>query len=227
MGKYRLAEHFVSINGEGRLAGELALFLRFTGCNLRCDWCDTMWANEKDAPFTAVTDSDLVEIAEQAIAAHGVRNVTLTGGEPLLQEDLAMLCGTLAELGLDTEIETNGSVPLEPFLKECDKYSCNPSITMDYKLPSSGMEQRMCTENLGLLKDSDTLKFVCGSRNDLERAAEILEEYKPECAVYLSPVFGRIEPAEMVEFMKERKLWYVRLQLQLHKIIWDPMERGV
>lgn len=227
MGTYRLAEHFVSINGEGRLAGELALFLRFTGCNLRCDWCDTMWANEKEAPFTAATDSDLVEIAKQAIAAYGIKNVTLTGGEPLLQEKLAILCGKLSALGLNTEIETNGSVPVEGFLGRCEENGCRPSLTMDYKLPSSGMEQKMCTENLSLLNDTDTLKFVCGSRNDLDRAAEILEKFRPECAVYLSPVFGRIEPAEMVEFMKKRKLGKVRLQLQLHKIIWDPMERGV
>ena len=227
MGIFRLAEHFVSINGEGRRAGELALFLRFTGCNLRCDWCDTMWANEKDAPFTSVTDSDVVKIAEQAITAHGVKNVTLTGGEPLLQKDLAILCSKLSALGLNTEIETNGSVPVDSFLAECQKYTCRPSMTMDYKLPSSGMEQKMCTENLSLLKDIDTLKFVCGSLNDLDRAAEIIEEFRPECAVCLSPVFGRIESAEMVEFMKERRLGNIRLQLQLHKIIWDPMERGV
>ena len=224
---YRLAEHFVSINGEGRLAGELSLFLRFTGCNLRCDWCDTMWANEKDTPFTAVTDSAIMEIAEQAITAYGVKNVTLTGGEPLLQEELAILCSKLSALGLNTEIETNGSVPLGRFLGKCEENGCRPSITMDYKLPSSGMEQKMCTENLSLLNNSDTLKFVCGSRHDLDRAAEILEKFRPECAVYLSPVFGRIEPSEMVEFMIERKLGKVRLQLQLHKIIWDPMERGV
>ena len=144
-----------------------------------------------------------------------------------VSEELAILCGKLSALGLNTEIETNGSVPVEGFLGRCKENGCRPSLTMDYKLPSSGMEQKMCTENLSLLNDTDTLKFVCGSMNDLDRAAEILEKFRPECAVYLSPVFGRIEPAEMVEFMKKRKLGEVRLQLQLHKIIWDPMERGV
>ena len=85
----------------------------------------------------------------------------------------------------------------------------------------------MCTENFRYLKYFDTLKFVCGSRADLNRAAEIIEEYKPECMIFLSPVFGRIEAAEMVEFMKERKLGNVRLQLQLHKMIWDPEMKGV
>ena len=227
MAALKLAEHFVSINGEGRLAGELALFLRFTGCNLHCDWCDTMWANAKDAPCTLASVSRLVDIARDAIERYDVRNVTLTGGEPLLQQALPELCGALSKLGLQVEIETNGAVPLEPFLKGCEKYSASPVITMDYKLPSSKMERKMCTENFAQLRFFDTLKFVCGSRTDLDRAAEILETFNPKCMVYFSPVFGRIEPAEMVEFMKERKLGRARLQLQLHKFIWDPDERGV
>lgn len=227
MRTFRLAEHFVSINGEGRRAGELALFLRFTGCNLRCDWCDTMWANDRDAEFTLVTASELAEIAETSRQTYGLKNVTLTGGEPLLQKELSVLCSKLSALGLNTEIETNGSVPLGDFLNECEKLSCRPSITMDYKLPSSGMEQKMCIENISLLNSDDTLKFVCGSLDDLDRAAEVIEEFRPECVIYFSPVFGGIKPAEMVEFMKEQKLGNVRLQLQLHKIIWDPMERGV
>ena len=227
MGTFRLAEHFVSINGEGRRAGELALFLRFTGCNLRCDWCDTMWANDKDAPYTLMDTASLVEIANQAYEKYGVRNVTLTGGEPLLQNDLPELCGGIAGIGLNIEIETNGAVELSAFLKKCEKYNVRPSVTMDHKLPSSMMESHMCPENYKYLTASDTLKFVCGSRDDLDRAAEIIEEHKPECMIYLSPVFGRIEPAEMVEFMKERKLGGVRLQLQLHKMIWDPDMKGV
>ena len=223
----RLAEQFVSINGEGQRAGELALFLRFTGCDLRCDWCDTMWANEKNAPFTPMSPSQLAEIAEKAIEKYGVKNVTLTGGEPLLQERLPELCGELAKLDLNVEIETNGSVPLKPFLEKCQGSGARPSLTMDYKLPSSKMEKHRCTENFKYLQKTDTLKFVCGSNNDLERAAEVLSEFKPECMVYLSPVFGRIEPADMVEFMKERKLGKVRLQLQLHKFIWDPEMKGV
>lgn len=227
MGTFRLAEHFVSINGEGRNAGALALFLRFAGCNLRCDWCDTMWANGKDAPFQLLNRSSIVDIAAKAIEEYGVRLVTLTGGEPLLQDELPELCRGIASLGLNTEIETNGAVPLKPFLDRCNKYLNRPVITMDYKLPSSKMEEHMCTENFAQLCDFDTLKLVCASHEDLKRAVEILEEYKPLCSVFLSPVFGRIDPAEMVEFMKERKLGNVRLQLQLHKFIWDPEMRGV
>ena len=218
---YSLAENFISINGEGQRAGELALFLRFTGCNLRCDWCDTMWANEKNAPHKDVTLEDIALIAQDAYDK-GVRNVTLTGGEPLLQEGVDRVITRLMEIGLRVEIETNGSVSLLPFIN--DK---RPVFTMDYKLPSSKMEGAMKTENIPLLSEQDTLKLVCGSADDLNRAYELLTETKPKCKVYLSPVFGRIEPAEMVEFMKEKGLGNVRLQLQLHKFIWDPQERGV
>ena len=218
---FKLAEHFISINGEGRCAGELALFLRFAGCNLRCDWCDTAWACGKDAPCEIVGLARLMQIAEDA-AAQGVRNVTLTGGEPLLQAHIGELIDRLGKtLGLRVEIETNGAVPLEPFRK------CGAVFTMDYKLPSSKMEQHMCTENFALLREWDCVKFVCGSRADVFRAKEIAEQYKPLCPMYLSPVFGRIDPAEIVEIMKEQKMGGFRLQLQLHKFIWDPMARGV
>ena len=224
MSEFRLAESFVSINGEGQFAGKLALFLRFTGCNLRCSWCDTMWANRADAPHTLCGVDELVKIAKNAMTEQGVRHVTLTGGEPLLQEGLSELVDALADLGLRAEIETNGAVPLAPFLNKCKS---RPFITMDHKLPSSGMEDKMCEGNIALLDKDDTLKFVCASRADLERAAEVINEQKPVCKVFLSPVFGSIEPVDMVEFMKEKKLGDVRLQLQLHKLIWSPDERGV
>lgn len=217
---YKLAEHFISINGEGQLAGALALFLRFAGCNLRCDWCDTAWACGKDAPHETVTLSRIKEIAADAMA-QGVRTVTLTGGEPLLQENIADVIRCLADMGLRVEIETNGAVPLAAF------QNSGACFTMDYKLPSSRMEQHMCTENFALMRDADTVKFVCGSREDVFRAKEIAEQFRPQCPLYLSPVFGRIEPAEIVEIMKEQHMGDFRLQLQLHKFIWDPNERGV
>ena len=217
---YKLAEHFISINGEGQLAGALALFLRFAGCNLRCDWCDTAWACGKDAPHETVSLSRIKEIAADAVA-QGVRTVTLTGGEPLLQENIADVIRCIADMGLRVEIETNGAVVLAPF------QNTGACFTMDYKLPSSRMEQHMCTENFALLRDADTVKFVCGSREDVFRAKEIAEQFRPQCPLYLSPVFGRIEPAEIVEIMKGQHMGDFRLQLQLHKFIWDPNERGV
>lgn len=220
MGTFQLAESFVSINGEGQKAGELALFLRFTGCNLRCSYCDTMWANEADAPFTLKTTEELLQIAQDS----GIINVTLTGGEPLLQPHIAELIEALLTDSHLVEIETNGAVPLAPLL---EKLTVRPSFTMDYKLPSSGMESQMCMDNFAHLCETDTLKFVCGSHEDLVRAKEIIDEYKPLCRIYLSPVFGQIDPQDMVEFMKQNRMNGFRLQLQLHKFIWDPNEKGV
>ena len=222
MAQYKVVEIFTSINGEGRVAGQLAVFVRFAGCNLRCSFCDTMWANEPDVEGTWMTEEEIAE----TIIRTGVRNVTLTGGEPLLQKDIRFLLERLAqEESLAVEIETNGSMPIAPY----QSMRHAPSMTMDYKLPFSGMEDKMCLDNLKELLPKDTVKFVCGSLEDLQKAEEIIDSYylTEKCAVYLSPVFGAIEPADMVEYMKEHHMNGVNLQLQLHKFIWDPQERGV
>lgn len=217
----KVVEMFASINGEGPCAGELALFVRFQGCNLRCSYCDTMWANAPDCPYTKQPPEDIVA----KILQSGIRNVTLTGGEPLLQPEMPALLTLLADHPeLRVEVETNGAVALAPF---CD--AARPVFTMDYKLPSSGCEGAMRLDNFALLGPEDTVKFVCGSREDLERAALISQEYglTERCHVYLSPVFGAIKPAEMVEYMLAQRLNGVRLQLQMHKFIWAPDRRGV
>lgn len=221
MTQFSLAEAFVSINGEGTRAGELAVFLRFCGCNLTCSFCDTTWANQPDVPSKQVTAEELVAYVQKT----GVRNVTLTGGEPLLQSGIEVLITELCALGYQVEIETNGSVSLAPFAS----LQFRPFFTMDYKLPGSRMENSMLTENFALLQALDTVKFVVGSQADLERAAAVIREYSLDsrCHVYLSPVFGAIDPADIVEFMKEKNMNGVRLQLQLHKYIWDPQKRGV
>lgn len=222
MAVFNVAETFVSINGEGVLAGQLSVFVRFTGCNLRCSFCDTMWANDTDAPHTNMTTEEICE----AVRKTGVHNVTLTGGEPLLREGMAELLQKLTKNPAQrVEIETNGSVDLAPFT------GISPAVTftMDYKLPGSGMEAHMRTKNFALLTERDTVKFVAGSRADLERALEIIRTYDltHRCHVYLSPVFGRIQPVEIVDFMQEHVLNDVTMQLQMHKIIWDPDQRGV
>ena len=219
----KVAEKFISINGEGTRAGELAVFVRFVGCNLRCTYCDTMWANEPGCPYEEMTPAQICDYVRSTV----ISNVTLTGGEPLLQKQMEELIGQLIrECGVRVEIETNGAVDLHPFAQIPEG---RPSFTMDYKLPSSGCEDRMITENFSVLQAQDTVKFVSGSREDLERAAEIIEEYGllDRCYVYFSPVFGKIEPAEIVDFMLENKLNKARIQIQMHKVIWDPNERGV
>ena len=215
----KVVEKFTSINGEGTRAGELAVFVRFKGCNLRCSYCDTMWANESDCSYKEETPEEIVNY----VLAAGIRNVTLTGGEPLLQKDIRELIHLLLQAGLRVEIETNGAVNLSDFCEE------RPIFTMDYKLPSSGCEEHMIAENMKLLETNDTVKFVCGSQEDLLRALEVIQAYNltSRCHVYLSPVFGSIEPVQMVEFMLKHQMNDVRLQIQMHKVIWDPNERGV
>ena len=219
----RVAEKFISINGEGTRAGELAVFVRFTGCNLRCSYCDTMWANEPGCPYEEMSPAQICEY----VRSTGIKNVTLTGGEPLLQKDMDKLISLLiSECGVRVEIETNGAVDLRPFAELPEG---RPLFTMDYKLPSSGYENRMIAENFSVLEKEDTVKFVSGSRADLERAGEIIEKYGllDRCHVYFSPVFGRIEPAEIVDFMLNKRMNKARIQIQMHKVIWDPNERGV
>lgn len=216
----RVVEHFVSINGEGKRAGELACFVRFQGCNLRCSYCDTMWANKANCEYEEKTPEEVLLLVKET----GVKNVTLTGGEPLLQKEIKSLIDLLMKEGLRVEIETNGAVLLAPF---CE--GSRPEFTMDYKLPGSGCEEQMKVSNFSILGKEDTVKFVAGSRKDLERALEIINEYQllERCHVYFSPIFGSIEPVEIVDFMIANKLNDVRLQIQMHKVIWDPDKRGV
>lgn len=217
---YSLAERFVSINGEGQHVGLLAVFLRFPGCNLRCSYCDTQWANETDCTVESLSKEEILSY----VAKTGVHHVTVTGGEPLLQAGIAELLQSLSMLPhVQVEVETNGSVDLSPFLKAAPLVH----YTMDYKLPGSGMEPAMHRPNLTQLRETDTLKFVCGSASDLTRMSEILDKYPLRVPIYLSPVFGQITPADMVDFMKDTALSQVRLQLQLHKFIWPPEQRGV
>lgn len=219
---FEVVEKFVSINGEGQRAGQLAVFIRFKGCNLNCGYCDTKWANDLSAPFESMNEDEIYDY----IKSTGVKNVTLTGGEPLLRDNIGILLERLGkDNSLNVEIETNGSVLIEPYANIVKR----PSFTLDYKLGGSGMERFMKTENYQFLQKCDTVKFVVSSVNDLERAVEIIKEYEldKKCGVYLSAVFGKIEPADIVSFMIDKNLNDVNLQLQMHKFIWDPNKRGV
>ena len=159
MHKFKVVEIFESINGEGTRAGQLAVFVRFQGCNLSCSYCDTAWANTVDAEFTWMTETEIYD----RIKRTEIKNVTLTGGEPLLREGIGSLLEILtADEELSVEIETNGSVSLKDFAKLKNR----PVFTMDYKLPGSGMENKMCVDNFSLLAPQDTVKFVA-ERNDL------------------------------------------------------------
>ncbi len=218
---YPVAEIFDSINGEGPLAGQLAVFIRMKGCNLSCGYCDTAWANGPDAPCTPMTLEQILRRTEQS----GILNVTVTGGEPLLTPRIDRLFQALAEADRHVEAETNGSVPIAPYTGK----AWRPSFAMDYKLPGSGMEDAMCMENFFHLQPADTVKFVCASMDDMERGLAVMKQQRlmGRCRLYFSPVFGSIDPKDMVEFMKAHRLNMVNLQLQLHKYIWPPQMRGV
>ncbi len=220
--KYPITETFVSINGEGRLAGELAFFIRFRKCNLSCSYCDTRWSNQENAPAQLFTLHQLTDLAKQS----GVKNITLTGGEPLLQENIDLLITECMKQGHHVEIETNGSILIQKLAMQ----TFRPAFTLDYKLPSSGMESHMLIENYQYLDpQQDVIKFVAGSHQDLNKTLEIIQNYhlSEKCQIYISPVFGQISPAEIVDFLKAHQLNQVRLQLQLHKYIWNPEQKGV
>ena len=217
----KVNEIFKSIDGEGLRTGELTTFIRLAGCNLRCSYCDTCYAL-KNSNGTEMSVDEIVKRAKK----YDYRNITLTGGEPLIHKDVDSLISKLCENGFYVNIETNGSVPI-------DKYILNKNIliTMDYKLPSSGVEKNMNLNNLEKLRKNDVLKFVIG-KGDFEKVEQVIKNHSIKSYIYLSPIFGEIEPVELVDFMKNMHIKGIdtskmRVQIQLHKIIWNPNERGV
>ncbi len=222
MGRYKIVEKFVSINGEAQAAGELACFIRFAGCNLDCSYCDTRWANTEHAPYEIMSEEELYAYIKET----GVHNVTLTGGEPLMQETIGRLLRILArDDTLRIEIETNGSISLEPYTD----IGKNIVFTLDYKLPGSGMETHMLTDNYRYLSKKDTVKFVVSDEHDMDVARDVIGKYRltEKAQVYISSAFARIEPKDIVEYMIRYNMEQVKLQLQMHKYIWEPDRKGV
>lgn len=234
---YKVLEIFSSIDGEGRRAGELVTFIRFSGCSLRCTWCDTSYS-QNGTEGTYMTLDDI----RSKIYEFGNRNITVTGGEPLIQHNIDDLFEILLLEGFDINVETNGNHNIDKYI--CGDFKQRFSqdkwnevknhlwFTMDYKSRSSGMQSHMDVNRFLLLRDIDVLKFVVGSEEELKDALGVIQfirNHNVHCYVYFSPVFGMIEPYKIVDFMKEHKedMDKVRVQLQLHKIIWDPNKREV
>lgn len=219
---FPIIEQFLSVDGEGPTAGRLAAFVRFQGCNLRCSWCDTTYSFEQENVTAYRTAEEIYKIIKES----GASCVTLTGGEPLLQPEIGSLLKILNEDdSLLTHIETNGSVDITPFVEEFP----NLCFIVDYKLEGSNMTAQMNENNLTAVRPVDTYKFVVSSFRDLQQATDVIRKNRlcERTQVFFSLVLGKIEPAEIVEFMKTERLDKVRLQLQLHKIIWDPAQKGV
>ena len=221
---FKVIERFVSIDGEGPTSGELAAFIRFEGCNLRCTWCDTKYSWDGSCSHEEMEARDIY----QYIKDSGARNVTLTGGEPLLQKDMFQLLDILAlDSMLHVHIETNGAMDIRKYK---DRYRDeNISYVVDYKLPASGMQMTMKNNNFEHVDMGDVYKFVIASEEDLQETWNIVNKHKltERCRVYLSPVVESFEPKSIVEFMISRKWHDVRLQVQVHKVIWPKDMRGV
>ena len=217
---YKVNEIFLSIDGEGVRTGLPTVFIRLYGCNLNCSYCDTRYSCE-NKEYTLMP---LMDILEQVLS-YGVPRVTLTGGEPLIHEGVKDLINSLVVNDIEVNIETNGAVDLQDFWEF--RYSSKVIFTMDYKCASSGMEDKMKLWNLKVLQPKDVIKFVVSNYNELEKMEYILKESGCKARPYVSPVFGAIEPKELVEYVLDNELNNVTVQVQLHKIIWNPNMRGV
>lgn len=216
--KMKVNEIFSSIDGEGITTGALATFIRLTGCNLRCSYCDTAYA------FNEGNEMDIDDIIKKCHEL-GNRRITLTGGEPLFQENSMILLKKLIDEGFHVNLETNGSISVPSDITQ------GLTITMDWKTPTSIMHGHMKDENLCRLKENDCLKIVC-SEIDFPYVKNLLMKYRPKCYVYLSPIFGKCDARNLVSFLKELHndgldTEKYRVQIQLHKVIWDPQKRGV
>lgn len=219
----KINEIFKSISGEASNAGLPVTFIRTYGCNLRCSYCDTMYAVE-GGEYTKMTPHEI----ESKCYDLGVKRVILTGGEPLIQPDASELVDLLCDCGYEVEIETNGAVDLPAFHNKLKTNSRSGlSYTMDVKSPSCGMFANMNLDNLQFLGKKDVVKFVVGNLDDLDSMYGILTNMEVDAQVFVSPEFGKITPEEIVNYILEKKLHNVRVQVQLHKIIWDPQKRGV
>ncbi len=226
-----ISEIFSSIDGEGVRSGYLATFIRTIGCPLRCSYCDTSYAFQPDNNTQDLTVNEIVNECKKLKN----KRITLTGGEPLIQKDIWNLIEQLVVSGFQINVETSGAVYVDynEFSKPIKTAyeSNNLFFTYDYKCPSSGMNDKMDNRIFDNLGENDIVKFVVGSKEDLDCMKQFTSELNTKHTYknkyYVSPVFGNIEPVNIVEYLKENNLQDIRLQLQIHKIIWDKNMRGV
>ncbi len=210
----KVNEIFHSIQGESSYAGLACAFVRLTGCNLRCSYCDTKHAYEEGEERT-------IEQVLEAVERFPTKLVEVTGGEPLLQDETPALVTALADRSRKVLIETNGSVPLAGI-------DDRATVIMDLKCPGSGMSERMLWENLERVRPHDEIKFVLTDRADYDWALDVVKTYglPGRHIVHMSPAHTVLEPQRLASWILEDGLG-VRLELQLHKYIWPRVERGV
>lgn len=239
--KIPVVEIFSSISGEGISSGEVVSFVRVAGCNLRCHYCDTQYSYDEIGEGKCyLTPEEIVKELHKL----GCEKIICTGGEPLeLGKVKRLLPLYLAVQGFDVRIETNGASPLyttdEIAQLGVDSDELMVHYTMDVKTPSSGMaDHNIIQDNFNKLKKGDEVKFVVGSEEDIAFAMDVIHSQmeslaQNEVILNFSPVFGQMEPARLVEVIKNQNRFFqnyqlqVRLSLQIHKYIWPPEARGV
>lgn len=205
--KLKVYEIFYSLQGESTRVGLPTVFVRLTGCPMRCVYCDTAYA------FSGGSNMEITDILVK-VAEFGTPYVTVTGGEPLAQKGSHVLLKSLCDAGYNVSLETGGAIDITPVDQRV-------SIILDIKTPDSGEVSNNLWANLAHLKKTDEVKIVICSRADYEWAKNILAKYQlaHQCAVLFSPMYGQVSPAELAEWVLADKL-PVRMQLQLHKILW-------
>lgn len=212
----RVNEIFYSIQGESSFAGLPCIFVRLTGCNLRCSYCDTQYAYQEGKELS-------LDFIIKQVEKYRCSLVEITGGEPLIQEETPMLISKLLDEGYRVLLETNGSLDVGMIDRRCVRI-------IDIKLPGSGEAHRNLLENINELRDKDELKFVIAEQNDYLYAKEILnripEGLSEKIVINFSPLWGMMEPALLADWILKDRLT-VRLNIQLQKIIWPPGMRGV
>lgn len=208
----RLTEIFYSIQGESLYAGLPTVFVRLTGCPLRCEYCDTAYA------FQGGQRMVLPDILTQ-IESYDTPYVCVTGGEPLAQKNALILLNQLCDKGYTVSLETSGALPI-------DKVDQRVTIIMDIKTPDSKESDKNLLSNLSLLKKHDQVKFVIGSYTDFIWAVEFIRETNVAdvCEILFSPSYHQVSPKDLAEWILASKI-RVRLQIQLHKLLWQD-ERG-
>lgn len=210
----KVTEIFTSIQGESTFCGLPCTFVRMTGCNLRCTYCDTPYALEGGKELS-------LDQVMNTVRELGISLVELTGGEPLLQKESHVLINLLLQEEYTVLLETNGSLPLEQVDSRAVKI-------MDIKCPSSGMSEQTYFPNVDYLDGKDEVKFVVGDRVDFDWAKGVIHTYRlvERCKVLISPILSRMKPKELAGWILHERM-PVRLQLQLHKFIWPDGRRGV
>ena len=206
--RLRITEIFASVQGESSRVGLPTVFVRLTGCPLRCTWCDTAYA------FTGGSSRALDDILAE-VARHGLRHVCVTGGEPLAQKGCLALLSALCDAGHDVSLETSGALDIADV-------DARVARIMDLKAPGSGEVDKNRYENIALLRANDEVKIVLADAADYDWASAQIATHALDrrCSVLLSPVAGELDPAELAEWVVRDRL-PVRFQLQLHKILWN------